>query len=57
MLEYKPKNLGDRDQYRGERVNGGHVREIQDKIKTTRKVENLHKRAFSLKGVLLKYAE
>jgi hypothetical protein len=42
--------------YKGERVNGGHLREMQDKIKTIRKVENLHKLAFSLKGVLLKYA-
>jgi hypothetical protein len=42
--------------YRGERVNGGHLREMQDKIETIRKVENLHKRAFSRKGVLLKYA-
>jgi hypothetical protein len=41
---------------RGEGVNGGHVREMQDKIKTIRKVENLHKREFSLKGVPLKYA-
>jgi hypothetical protein len=44
------------DTGRGERVNGGHVRDMQNKIKNVRKVENLHKRAFSLKGVLLKYA-
>jgi hypothetical protein len=41
---------------RGERVNGGHLREMQAKTKTTRKVETLHERAFSLKGILLKYA-
>jgi hypothetical protein len=40
---------------RGERVNGSHLRDKQDKIKTICKVENLHKWAFGLKGVLLKY--
>jgi hypothetical protein len=29
--------------HRGERVNGGHLKEKQDKIKTICKVENLHK--------------
>jgi hypothetical protein len=41
---------------RGNRVHGGHLREMQDKIETVCEVENFHKRAFSLKGVLLKYA-
>jgi hypothetical protein len=41
---------------RGQRVNGGHLREMQDKLETTSEVENLHKWALSLKGALLKYA-
>jgi hypothetical protein len=41
---------------RGQRVNGGHLRVKQAKIKIISKVENLNKRAFVLKGVLLKYA-
>jgi hypothetical protein len=43
-------------QCRGKRVNGGHLREMQAKTKTISKVENLHEWAFSLKGVLRKYA-
>jgi hypothetical protein len=41
---------------RGEQVNDSHLREMQDKITTIRNIENLHKWAFSLKVVLLKYA-
>jgi hypothetical protein len=35
---------------RGERVNGGHLREMQDKTKRKHKAENLYKLAFILKG-------
>jgi hypothetical protein len=31
---------------RGEQVNGGHLRELQDKTKNIRKVENVYKLAF-----------
>jgi hypothetical protein len=41
---------------RGQRVNGGHLRERQDETKSIREVKNLHKRVFSLKGIRLKYA-
>jgi hypothetical protein len=42
-------------QCRGERANGGHLREMQDKTKNIQ-VETLYKLAFSLKGLVLKYA-
>jgi hypothetical protein len=41
---------------RGERVNGSHLREMQEKTKSIRKVRNVHKRAFCLQGILLKCA-
>jgi hypothetical protein len=41
---------------RGERANGGHLREMQDKTKNIHEVETLYKLAFSLKGLALKYA-
>jgi hypothetical protein len=41
---------------RGERVNGGHLKEMQNKTKSIRKVETLYKLAFSPKGLFLKYA-
>jgi hypothetical protein len=44
-----------RGHFRGERVNGGHIREMKDKTKSISKVENLHERAFSMEGILLKY--
>jgi hypothetical protein len=40
----------------GERANGGHLREMQDKTKSVHRVETLYKLAFSLKGLVLKYA-
>jgi hypothetical protein len=43
----------DSDPHRGEPVNGGHLREMQDKTKSISKVENLHKREFSLKVIFL----
>jgi hypothetical protein len=42
--------------YRGERANGDHLREMQDKTKNIHEVETLYKLAFSLKGLVLKYA-
>jgi hypothetical protein len=42
--------------HRGGRVNGGHLREQQDKTKSIRKVENIYKPTFNIKGLLLKYA-
>jgi hypothetical protein len=40
----------------GERANGGHLREMQDKTKNIHEVQTLYKLAFSLKGLVLKYA-
>lgn len=37
---------------RVEQVNGGHLRGMQDKTISVRKLENSHKRAFGLKGIL-----
>jgi hypothetical protein len=41
---------------RGGPVNGGHLRELQDKTKSIRRVENVYKLEFSGKHVLLQYA-
>jgi hypothetical protein len=40
--------------FRGQRINDSHRGKVQDTTKNIRKVENLHKLAFSLKGILLK---
>jgi hypothetical protein len=47
--------LGTTSRIRGKRVNSGHPRKMKDKY-WLYKVKNLHKRTFSLKGILLKYA-
>jgi hypothetical protein len=44
------------DWSRGEWVNDGHLRQMQDKTKCICNVKYVPKRAFSLKGILHKYA-
>lgn len=41
---------------RGKRGNGGHLRELQYKLKSIGKVENLHQLASSMKVLPLTYA-